>query len=72
MGEIPQGLVKSLASQLAERRWSHEDIKLDCFTVHGETLSVSIQQSVYVRSHVGCGTLTGDGLTKYIQTNANI
>ena len=29
------------------------------------------QESVYVRSHVGCWTLTGHGLTKYIQNDAN-
>ena len=29
------------------------------------------QESVYVRSHVGCGTLTGHGLTKYKQNDAN-
>ena len=28
-------------------------------------------ESVYVRCHVGCGTLAGDGLTKYIQNDAN-
>ena len=28
-------------------------------------------ESVYVRSHVGCRTHTGDGLTKYIQNDTN-
>ena len=28
-------------------------------------------KSVYVQRHVGCGTLTGDGLTKYIQNDTN-
>ena len=28
-------------------------------------------ESAYVWSHVGCGTLTGDGLTKYILNNTN-
>ena len=28
-------------------------------------------ESLYMRCHVGCGTLTGDGLTKYIQNDAN-
>ena len=29
------------------------------------------RELVYVRSHVGCRTLTGDGLTKYIQNYTN-
>ena len=28
-------------------------------------------ESVYVRCHVECGTFSGDGLTKYIQSDAN-
>ena len=28
-------------------------------------------EAVFVRSHVGCRTLTGDGLTKYIQNITN-
>ena len=39
--------------------------------VHGATLSAYIKESLYVRRHVECAALTGDGLTKYIQTDAN-
>ena len=54
-----------------ELRWSNHDIKLDCFTVHCATLSTCIKESVYVRCHVECAALNGDGLTKYIQTDTN-
>ena len=57
--------------RLIELRWSHQDIKLDSFTVDGATLSACIKESVYVRCHVECAALTGNGLTKYIQTDAN-
>ena len=57
---------QSLSRRLIELRWSHQDIKLDCFTVHGGTLSTCIEESAYVRCPVECGAFTGDGLTKYI------
>ena len=62
--------------QLPSRRlielWlSNQDIKLDCFTVHGATLSARIKEYIYVQCHVECAALTGDGFTEYIQTDAN-
>ena len=62
---------KSPSRQLIELRWSHQNTKLDCFTVDGATLSARIKESVYVRCHVEYAALTGNGLTKYIQTDAN-
>ena len=62
---------QSPSRRLIELRRSNQDIKLDCFTVHGATLSACIKESVYVRCHVECAALTGDGLTEYIQTDAN-
>ena len=91
---------ESPSRRLIELRWSNKDIQLDCFTVDGATLSACIKESVYVRCHVECAALTGNGrriavsavifslypttrleikfilsylngLTKYIQTDAN-
>ena len=53
------------------RQLIEHPIKLDCFTVDGVTLSTCIKKSVYVRCHVECAALTGNDLTKYIQTDAN-
>ena len=39
--------------------------------VHGATLSACIKESVYVWCHVECAALIGDGLTEYMQTDAN-
>ena len=58
-------------SRLAEHQWSHQDIKVDSFTVHVGTLSACVGISICAE-HVGCGTLSGDGVTKYIQNDANI
>ena len=57
--------------RLIELRWSHQDIKLDCMRVDGATLSACIKEFIYVRCHVECAALTGNGLIKYIQTDAN-
>ena len=62
---------ESSSRRLIELRWSNKDIQLDCFTVDGATMSTCMKESVYVQCHVECVALTGNGLTKYIQTDAN-
>ena len=56
---------QSPSRRLIELRWSHQEIKVDCFMVHGGTLSTCIKESIHVGCPVECGAFTGDGLTKY-------
>ena len=57
-------LVSKLIGHMHKASWNVEQTRYPVKTRH-------VFIPVYVRYHVECAALTGNGLTKYIQTDAN-